>query len=79
MDLCHLRDFFMWCTIINFALLWFSYFICAVAGGFIYRMHTRWFPLPRETFNGIIYSLLGFYKIMVIFFNLVPFIVLWII
>ncbi|MDD5556882.1 MAG: hypothetical protein PHN82_06490 [bacterium] len=70
------RAFFMWCTILNGALLILSSLICACAGEWIHRMHGRWFPIPREAFNVAIYSFLGLMKIIVLMFNLVPFIAL---
>jgi hypothetical protein len=69
----------MWCSIINVALLWFAYLVCAFAGGFIYRTHTRWFQFSREAFNIAIYSMLGFYKIVTIACFVVPFVALCII
>ena len=39
----------------------------------------KWFPIPRETFNVAIYSLLGFYKIVILVFNLVPYVALLIV
>ena len=71
-----LRDFFMWCTIINVALLAFSAVFFSVASDWVYKMHSRWYPLSREVFNPIIYSFLGLYKLMVIVFNLVPYVAL---
>jgi hypothetical protein len=46
----------------------------AYAGDFVRRMHGKWFPMSRERFNGVIYSFIGFYKILLITFNLVPWI-----
>jgi hypothetical protein len=79
MDITTIRAFFMWCTILNGALLLFSFIIYVLAGDFVYRMHSRWFALSRETFNVVFYSFLGFYKIFVLAFNLVPYIALLII
>jgi len=76
MDIDTVRAFFMWCTIINGALLIFSFLICACAGDWIYRMHSRWFPISKEAFYVAIYSFLGLYKIFVIVFNLVPYVIL---
>ena len=76
MDIDTVRSFFMWCTIINVAILAYSVVICAVAGNFIYRMHGKWFAMPRETFNVVIYSYLGLFKVLVITLNLVPYIAL---
>jgi len=79
MDIQTLSSFFMWCTILNACLLVFSFLMLAYAGDFVYRMHGKSFPMPRERFNGVIYSFIGFYKILLIVFNLVPWIALEII
>jgi hypothetical protein len=76
MDIVIVRAFFMWCTIINGALLILSFLICTFAGDWIYRMHSRWFPISREAFYVAIYSFLGLFKIFVLAFNLVPYLVL---
>jgi hypothetical protein len=38
-----------------------------------------WFPIPRETFNVLIYGFLGLFKIFFLTFNLVPYLALLII
>ena len=79
MDAQTVRDFFMWCTIINGALLLLTFVICASAGDLIYRVHSKWFAIPRQTFNGVIYSFLGLYKVLFLVFNLAPFVALLIV
>ena len=79
MDLENLRAFFGWCTIINGGLLIFAFLICAMAGDWVYRMHSRWFRIPRETLDRTIYCFLGAMKIIVLMLNLVPYVVLIII
>ncbi len=74
-----LTAFFMWCTILNFALLSFSSLMCIFVSDRVYRIHSKWFPISREAFNVAIYSFIGLYKIFVIFFNLVPYIALLIV
>jgi hypothetical protein len=76
MDVTIVRAFFLWCTIINGALLIFSSLLCAFAGDWVYRVHSRWFTLSRESFNTVIYSFIGLYKIFFIVFNLVPYLAL---
>ncbi len=76
MDINTARSFFMWCTVINGALLLLSFLILASAGDWVYRMHTKWLPMPREAFNVAIYGFLGFFKIIFLLFNLVPYIAL---
>ncbi len=79
MDINTVRAFFMWCTILNAALLVLSFIICACAGNWVYQWHSRWFPISKEAFNVAIYSLLGLFKMFVVGLNLVPYIVLVII
>ena len=76
MDITTVRAFFMWCTIMNGALLVFSFLFCACAGDWVYRMHSRWFPISREAFNIAIYSFIGLFKVFVLAFNLVPYVAL---
>ena len=79
MDIQTLTAFFMWCTILNFALLVFSSLICVCAGDWVYRIHSKWFSISRETFNVAIYSFIGLYKILVFVFNLIPYVALLIV
>ena len=79
MDIQALTRFFMWCTIINGAMLVLSAIMIMLAQDFVYRKHSKWFTIPRETFNVAIYSFLGFFKIVFIVFNLVPYVALLII
>ena len=74
MDMFTIKTIFMWCTIINVLLLALSFLVCAFAGNWIYQMHNKWFPISREAFNIAIYSFLGLFKILVLVFNLVPWI-----
>ncbi|MFH1968842.1 MAG: DUF6868 family protein [Verrucomicrobiota bacterium] len=76
MDINIIRTFFMWCTIMNGGLLILSSLILAFAGDWVFRMHGKWIPITREAFNVAIYCFLGFFKIIVISFNLVPYIAL---
>ncbi len=79
MDIDSIRAFFMWGTIMNIALLVLSSLICVCAGDWVYRMHSKWFSISRETFNVAIYSFIGLYKILVIVFNLIPYVALLIV
>lgn len=79
MEIQVLIHFFMWCTIINGALLILSSFMCMFAQNFIYRIHSKWFDMPRENFSLTLYSFIGLFKIFFLFFNLVPYISLLII
>jgi hypothetical protein len=79
MDIKTLQTFFMWCTIINAAVLALWITMCLLAPDLVYRSQCRWFPIPRETFNVVMYSLIGVYKIFFLMFNLVPYVALLIV
>ena len=71
-----LLDFFLWSLIINFGLLMLSFLAFTLGRDFIYRIHGKWYDIPKAEFNAIIYSGMMFYKICILFFNVVPYIVL---
>ena len=79
MDIQTLTTFFMWCAIINGGLLilWTTVFI--LAPDLVYRIQSKWFPIPRETYNVVMYSFLGLFKIVFIIFNVVPYVALLIV
>jgi hypothetical protein len=79
MNIQLLTSFFMWCTIINFGLLILFTIMIIPAEDLVYRIHSKWFSFSRETFNVVIYSFLGLYKIAILVFNLVPWIALLIV
>ncbi len=73
MDIHTLTTFFRWCTIINGAMLVLWTTMCILAPDLVYRMQSKWFPISRETFNMVIYSFLGVFKIFWLVFNVVPY------
>jgi len=79
MDIQTLTLFFMWCSIINGSLLVLWIAMCVLVPDLVYRTQRIWFPIPRETFDVVIYSMLGLFKIIFLVFNLVPYIALLII
>ena len=65
-----------WCAIINIGvLLWWSLFML-FAGDFVYRMHGKWFPMPRERFTEIHYKGIMSFKLAIFLFNIVPYLAL---
>jgi hypothetical protein len=79
MDIQTLTSFFMWCTIINGGVFVYWATICMVAPDWLYGMQSRWFPIPRESFDVAIYAFLGGFKMLFIVFNLVPYLALLIV
>ncbi|MDQ1322150.1 MAG: hypothetical protein QG655_3395 [Actinomycetota bacterium] len=72
LDLEALRRILIWSLVANYAILliWFS--VLAWAHDWIYRLHTRWFQLSRQTFDALHYGGMAAYKIGVLLFNLAP-------
>ena len=73
------RAFFGWCTVINGGLLILASLLIRFAAGWVFGMHSAWIPIPADAFNVAIYLLLGCFKIVVIVFNVVPYLALVII
>jgi len=79
MDIQSFTAFFKWCTIINIGLFVLSVIMIMAASDFIYAAHGQMFHLSREAFDVAMYGFLGVYKIVILVFNLVPYIALRII
>jgi hypothetical protein len=71
-----ITDFFMWCSIINASFLIFVFVMMISIPDTIYSIHAKMFSISREKFIEIIYSIGMLYKILFLFFNLVPYLVL---
>ena len=76
MDLQTLTSFFMWCTIINGALFVLWVIMLIAAPDLVYRTQSTLFPIPPKTFDVVMYSFLGLFKIFFLFFNVVPYVAL---
>ena len=72
----NLRILLGWCSVINMMILlvWFLAFV--FARNFVFKMHTRWFRISEERFDEIHYTMMGYYKLAVVLFNLAPYLVL---
>ena len=79
MDVQNLTIFFMWCTIINGGLFFFSVMMCMLAPDFVYGMQSKFFPIPRDSYNVVIYAFFGLFKVVFLVFNVVPYVTLLII
>lgn len=79
MELQALRAFFGWCAVINIGILLYWTVMILLAREWVYRMHTRWFPISRDAFHVAMYGFIGAMKMLVLVFNLVPYLALRII
>ncbi|MGW8180046.1 MAG: DUF6868 family protein [bacterium] len=76
MEIQTLERFFMWCTILDGVLLVLWSIAFLVAPDLVYRTQSKWVSIPRETFDLVMYSFLGLFKVLFLVFNAVPFLVL---
>ncbi len=73
------RSFFLWCSIINYAMLIIGFGFCILLRDRVYPLWSRWFRLSTEQFDMLIFGSLILYKTGVILFNVVPCIALYLI
>lgn len=74
-----LTAFFGWCTVINIGLLLFSTLMISLVRDFAINMHSKIFNLDPETLPAMYFDYLGRLKLLMIVFNLVPYLALRII
>lgn len=76
MDMRSLTEFFKWCSIINVILFFITAIMVIAAPDFVYSTQGHLFNVSREAFDGSLYAFMGLYKILIIVFNIVPYIAL---
>ena len=69
-----LRSALGWCTILDYAVLLFWFAMFVLARDRLHRLHGRWFTVSDAHFDAIHYTLMGFFKIGILLFNLVPYV-----
>lgn len=71
-DLHALREILIWSLVVNYVILlvWFGAIV--FAHDWVYRLHTRWFQLSRESFDAIHYGGMAVYKIGTLLLNVAP-------
>lgn len=76
MNLEQLTEFFKWMTIINVGLLVFSSVTVMLLKDIMSRMHAKLFGVKEEQVRITAYGYIGMFKVLVIVFNIVPYIAL---
>ncbi len=79
MTISTIQNFLLWSSIINIGLLLLSVCILRLAHDFVFRVHSLWLKITEEQFNMAMYSVIAFYKVCIIFFNVMPYILLQIV
>lgn len=71
-----LLQFFLWCGVVNYAILLAWFLVFASARDWLRRLHGRWFRIPEEQFDAIHYQAMAYYKLGIFLLNLAPWIAL---
>jgi hypothetical protein len=79
MSIDTLREAMLWSLVINYGVLlvWFAAFTWGHDR--LFRLHSRWFQVSRETFDALHYGSMAVYKIGILLLNLVPLVALWLV
>jgi hypothetical protein len=76
MELETLRGVLGWCTIFGWAILLLWWAMVVAAGDWMHGLHGKWFELSRSTFYAIHYAGMGLLKLLILVFNLLPYLAL---
>lgn len=76
MDSLTLVQFFTYCTVLDGAVLILWAGFCMLAPDVVYELQNRFFPMPRATYDAVMYASLAVFKILFLIFNLVPLVAL---
>jgi len=79
MSIAIARSMLLWCTLINYGVLVLWALLMLPPHGWLHRLCTRWYRVSPEQFDTVNFAGIVFYKILIIIFNLVPFIALLIV
>lgn len=76
MNLEVIHTFLLASLAINYAILLLWFFVFCFARDKLRRLHTRWFALSEASFDAIHYAGMAGYKILILVFNLTPYLAL---
>ena len=69
-------SFLGWCSLINVSLLALASLAVIVWRGSLIRIHSAMFGINAEQLGPLYFTYLGHYKLLIVVFNLVPYLVL---
>ena len=74
MNLDQITELFKWMLIINIFVLVLSSVLVILLKKIMYKMHGKLFGIKEESVALVAYEYLGMYKVLVLVFNLTPYI-----
>lgn len=76
MSIAIVRNVLLWSTFINYGCLVFWVVLMVAPHGWMHRLWGRWFGISDERFDTIQLAGIVLYKLLILVFNLVPYIAL---
>jgi hypothetical protein len=76
MTFTELTEFFKWMTIISVSLLFLSTFLVIAFKNSIFKLHSKLFGIKKADLVITAYGYLGVFKLLIIMFNIVPYLAL---
>lgn len=73
------RQVLLWCTVINYTFLLVWFLLMILGHDWLHRLWGGWFRMSGEQFDTINFAGIVFYKTIIILFNLVPCVALYIV
>lgn len=74
MNINEITTFFGWCTVINMGIYLFSAFFMIAFKEFTINLHSKLMGIDATELPSLYFKYMGNYKIVIIAFNLVPYI-----
>ena len=72
----NVRKFLGWSSVINLGFLLYWIRVLTLGNEFVFQIHTSWFSIPHDRFDEIHYTMMGYFKLAIILFNVTPYLVL---
>ncbi|SHM17958.1 DUF6868 family protein [Roseibium suaedae] len=76
MTLLELKAFLGWCSILNFGLLLVSALVLVLFADRLVRLHAALFQMDPADLRRLYLQSLAFYKVLILTFNIVPYVAL---
>ena len=76
MDIELVRRVLGWCALVNINLFLAWFLIFTLAHDAVYKLHCRWFSLSKEAFDKSHYVMMGVYKLIIVAFFVIPYLVM---
>src|SRR4051794_4993373 len=76
MNIDMLRHFFVWCAIVNYAMLMLWFVLHLSLHGVFIKLGVRFFNMPAEKYDAVTLKGMLFLKLVIWAFNITPYLVL---